>query len=193
MIKRYVGTLIQHEIIAPEENEIIAFGLKQGLSMLVNIATTVLIGVLFGMWWQSIVFLLVYSPLRVFAGGVHAKTPLRCYIASIALVVLFLLAVQCCPKDIYLLTAIFMASAGGVFCLAPIEDKNKPLDELESKVYKKRTRIILFIEIVAIIILIACDLTKIAVCIVISIFLLDLMLMLGKLKNMRIDRETRNI
>lgn len=183
MIKRYVNELIQHEIVDPKEREIVTFGLKQGLFMLINFVTAIIIGGLLSMWWQSVVFLLIYSPLRIFAGGVHAKTPFRCYLASIVLVGLYLLAVQHFPQDIYILLAACAVSSVGIFCLAPVEDKNKPLDDTEVKVYKKRSRIVILVQVCLFALCLAIRAYMLATCIVISLFALLIMLVIGKVKN----------
>lgn len=78
-------SLIDNKKIQSDNRELYRYGIQQGLTMIMNLATTLLIGLLCGMLWQSIVFYMAYIPLRSYAGGYHAKTPIRCYLFSIAM------------------------------------------------------------------------------------------------------------
>ena len=125
-----------------DENELYIFGVNQFLNMLLNILTALFIGILFGETLQIVLFMLAYIPLRSYAGGWHSRTPLRCYIFS----VIMLIAVSVSMKNLsgaeWIYYFILAAAVLVVLILAPVEDRNKPLDEIEHKVYKRRTVII---------------------------------------------------
>lgn len=72
--------LVSAALIKPEDSSLYQYGLQQGLFMLLNFITTVVVGLLFGMLWQSILFSLVYMPLRMNAGGLSCKNaaPVLC-------------------------------------------------------------------------------------------------------------------
>lgn len=61
--------------IKSEDREIYLYGVKQGLTILLNLITICAIGIVSKMLWQSILFMAAYIPLRSCAGGYHAKTP----------------------------------------------------------------------------------------------------------------------
>ena len=86
MVKSSVERLIRNGIIKESERELYYFGVNGLCLFLVNIATSVIIGILFGMLWQSLLFSAAYIPLRSYAGGYHAKTPGMCYILSTILI-----------------------------------------------------------------------------------------------------------
>lgn len=106
------------------------------------VSSALIIGWIFGVVPEIAVFMATYIPLRSFAGGYHAKTPIRCYIFSVILLII----VSSCMKYIFIAEwvyyAILATAALVVLILAPVEDKNKPLDETEHKVYKRRTMLI---------------------------------------------------
>lgn len=54
-----------------------------GITVLINLISTIVIGVIAGNVFESIAFLVFYIPLRSYAGGYHASTPRRCYFISI--------------------------------------------------------------------------------------------------------------
>ena len=82
-----------------------------------------------------------------------------------------------------------MLIIGTVICfvLAPVEDKNKPLDEDEYERYKKRSLIILSCEIVLWFVF-DFNYHKIKGVIPLAIFTESVMLVLGYLKNKKLDR-----
>lgn len=172
--------LIENGTIDSENREIYSYGVEQALVMLMNIITTLVIGFCFGMIWQSIIFMIIYLPLRSFAGGYHASTVLRCYIFGIILTITYLCINKYIPDTDFVISIITVIAGIILFMLAPVETSNKPLDRTELSMYKKRTRIILLSDICIITILLAFDLNSIALCIGIALLVLSFMVILGK-------------
>lgn len=127
-----------------DERSVIQFGIGILLSKTLNLITEIIIGCLFSMLLETVIFLLAFSFLRSYAGGFHASSSLKCYISSSAVMAVALIVVK--YVDMSFINVIF-ALFGMVVCLifAPIESKNKPLDEVEKTVYRKRVLIILFL------------------------------------------------
>lgn len=175
--------LIKNGTIDSENKEIYTYGIEQTFILLMNIVTTLVIGLCFGMLWQSIIFMLIYLPLRSFAGGYHASTVFRCYVVGIVLSVIFLLINKYVSNTDYTIIGMTVIASLIIFIIAPVETSNKPLDHLELSMYKKRTRIILFSDICIIAILLAFDLNSIALCIGVALMVLSFMVVLGKISN----------
>ena len=91
--------------------------------------TLLFLGFVFNCVPRCLLFLILYLPLRIYAGGFHAKTKIGCYLIS-AFTFLFVVLY---PAD----TTIH----------SPVSATNKPLDDLEALHYKKMARKILFSEI----------------------------------------------
>lgn len=166
-----------------EDREIYRYGIQQGLSIMLNLSTTLLLGVVTGMIWESIIFSAAYMLLRRYAGGFHAKTPARCYIYSSAMVLFALLGIKYVFDSI--LISICMSIVGSliIFLFSPVEDKNKPLDASEQLVYQKRTRFYLIVEIVLDIAMMSFGFKGLYEPISISLFCLGILVALGKVKN----------
>jgi accessory gene regulator B len=185
MVEKIAGKMVESGTINAEDKEIYEFGLKYAANIFLNLATTLGIGFVFGMVWQSALFTAAYIPLRSYAGGYHARTPLRCYIFSVVLTVCVLLGMKYLPYNNVLLLSAAFVSGTIIFMLAPVGDENKPLDEIETRVFKKRTRIVLFAETGLICVLLVLNLAFAAVCVVVSVSIVSLMVVLGKLKSMK--------
>ncbi len=96
---------------------------------------------------ECCIYLIAYTVLRIFAGGYHARTPIRCYLFFITMVTACLLVIKYLPLTDLICCVLFFIGIVCVFLLAPVEDKNKPLDEIERQVYRKRTYIVLSVEL----------------------------------------------
>ena len=148
-----------------------------------NVSSALIIDWVFGVLLEIAVFMTAYIPLRTFAGGYHAKTPIRCYIFSVILLII----VSSCMKYIFIAEwvyyAILATAALVVLILAPVEDKNKPLDETEHKVYKRRTMLIAASELAPALLLKLIMFDALFIAIIYSFVVLSLMLVAGKMKN----------
>ena len=86
LTNKLTGKLIQMQVLAVEERELYDYGFWQGAVLLINLATIVIIGLIFDMLWQSIAFSAAYGVLRPYAGGYHARAQRNCYIFSVILI-----------------------------------------------------------------------------------------------------------
>lgn len=177
--QKIADRLCKQDIIEDADKELYVYGFNMLLTVSLNIISTIIIGLLFGMVFESIAFLVAYIPLRSYAGGYHARTPLRCYIISLLLIVLILLTLRLIRESV--LALFVLSTIGTIICvtMSPVEDVNKPLDEAEIKVYRKKAMIILAAEIIILIISIFA-LMKLAAVISTSLALEGIMLILGK-------------
>lgn len=166
-----------------EDRAIYQYGVQQGLSIMLNLSTTLLLGIVTGMIWESIIFLAAYMLLRRYAGGFHAKTPARCYIYSSVMVLLALLGIKYMCDSILISICMFIVGSLIIFLFSPVEDKNKPLDAAEQLVYQKRTRFYLIVEVVLDIAMMCLGFKVLYEPISISLFCLGILVALGKVKN----------
>ena len=129
--ERVTGWLLANEAIPREDKEIYRYGIQQGMIALVNLGTTMIIGMVFGRLLESILFMAAYMPLRSFAGGYHAKTAVRCYFFSIAMMSAVLWVMRCVTYVTLVCGFLTVVSGSIIWFLVPVEDRNKPLDDVE--------------------------------------------------------------
>lgn len=173
--------------IKAEEKDIYMYGLQQGTIIILNIITTIIIGSLFGMVRQSILFMVAYLPLRSFAGGYHARTQARCYLYSMILTAAVLVVIRFTTMINFIIIGSVVIASIIILLLAPVEDDNKHLDQVEVKVYKKLVIIILTCELCAMTLLYVLNYYIIALCIIVSIITLAIMLVFGEIVNLKIQ------
>lgn len=175
--------LVQSNIVKEEDAEIYIYGINQILVSVLNVSSALIIGLIFGKFFEAAVFIVAYCSLRSFAGGYHAKTPLRCYVFSVIMLIIVLVGIKYLYLTEWMYYVVLLAAALVVIVLSPVEDKNKPLDEIEHRVYKKRTILIVATELLIGIVLKLMGLDNLFVAVVYSFVVLSFMLVAGKVKN----------
>lgn len=141
------NNLVRSNVIKEEDAEIYIYGINQIFVSVLNVSSALIIGLILDMFVESIIFMVAYIPLRSFAGGYHAKTPLRCYFASLILIFAVLLFCKIVPFNLFLHGGILLVSSVVIALLCPVQDNNKPLDNSEHHRYKKISITILLIEV----------------------------------------------
>ena len=175
--------LIENNIIEAADSELYEYGFWQGSVLFFNFLTVILLGILFNMLLESVIFLIFYGVLRTIAGGYHARTQNTCYILSIILMMVVLIMLKTFHWNTILCCILTILSISVIFILAPVQDENKLLDETEKTVFKKLSRLISLLYGLIIFLLFLFNKNELAYCVVISLFTLTIMLVLGKIRN----------
>lgn len=172
-----------NHIIKHDDRELYIYGFNQGLNILLNLITTLVVGLLFHNILEVAIFIAAYIPLRSFVGAYHAKTPLRCYIYSIVMLILVSVGMKYLLFVNMVYYVILAISALIIFVLSPVEDKNKPLDKIELKVYRKRTLFILLAELIICVLSNVIDLYAVFISINYNLAVMSVIILLGMLKS----------
>lgn len=175
-----------NNIIDDERYEICRYGINQLFTTILDFATILFIGFVFNMVLEGIIFTATYIPIRIYAGGYHAKTPQRCWMFSAIMLLIVLCIIKYTPNNqifFWIYTVLSLISCVIIWTLSPVEDKNKKLDEQENIVYHQRTKYILYAEISLSIVLYALRCYSIVMVLEMVWFSLSVMLILGIIKN----------
>ncbi len=177
------NNLVHSGVIKEEDTEIYIYGINQILTSVLNVSSALIIGLIFGVFPEIAVFMAAYIPLRSFAGGYHAKTPLSCYVFSVIMLIVVSIGLKYLHLADWVYYAVLVAATLVVLVLSPVEDRNKPLDEIEHKVYKRRTILIAAVELTLALLLKLLMLDDLFIATAYSFVVLCLMLIAGKAKN----------
>ena len=128
-------------IFEREDTDVYAYGFELMLSTAINIAAVIVISLVLGAPLSWIFFLLAFIPLRVTAGGYHARTHWVCITVFSAAYAVLLLPAIFLPA---LMTPAFLTGVSAVnflavLLLAPLPASEKPLDEKTRAVNRRRS------------------------------------------------------
>ena len=116
------------------------------LSSAFHMATVIVLGLDFNLLTESLVFYLSFIVIRKFAGGYHAKTPVRCYLFSFASNIIILCLVKWLSSINTLFIFIFiifeLLCVVLILQISPLDTENNPLTGQEKKMYRMLTSII---------------------------------------------------
>lgn len=152
-MQKLINALVVNGIISEEDKEAYLFGLECLLLKSLYMASFFAVSLWMGKVGEFILFSFIYFFLRGSAGGFHAETRLSCYIFSLIQVVATLAVTdwlanlrqpQFTPAFGSLIILGFAAQAI-ILLLAPVDNPNKVLDEVEICHYRKQTRWKVFI------------------------------------------------
>ncbi|MBP1565501.1 MAG: accessory gene regulator B family protein [Oscillospiraceae bacterium] len=172
--------MTDNKIIISDDEAICQYGIQQLLTMLVNLICTIILGVLYERLFESILIVALYIPLRSYAGGFHAKTSFRCFVYSLVMMFLLLSVIKFFKLGNTICFIICIMSGIIIFLVSPVPDKNKPLEKIEYKVFKRRSRQILAIEVLLFVVSILTKWNTIAECVSLSLGLVAVMLVMGR-------------
>lgn len=137
MLTKIKGYLIENDI--PEEDaEIAVYGIYRAILLLVGILVALILGMIFGSVKHTILFLIFFMPLRVFAGGYHANSIWKCGLLSSFIILLANLLLDA-PMDSGrgIMLFIIILSASLHFMFAPQDNSNRRLFSWERMRFKK--------------------------------------------------------
>lgn len=159
------------------------YGLYILSSKIIFTVAIVIVGIVFGELVSILLFTLFYTPLRSYAGGIHAGTPSRCFVLSLVMLTLVAAVNKYVFIPQYISYIVLTLSFVAVIILSPVETPNKPLDETEKKVYGRKTKIIALIEAVVGVICEVLSYETVLNNLMFAFFVISIMLVLGKLEN----------
>lgn len=135
-------------ILGEKERRLYTYAYGILLNKIAIYAIIAIIGMITGNWIEMFSFLLPFTILRQYAGGIHLKKSISCIFVSGFLVLI-------CGKYLAIdsrlgitFWVIWLITIVIIFLLSPVDTGNKRLSEVEKCVYGKRARILVVIEFI---------------------------------------------
>lgn len=131
--EKIANEFVENKVIDEEEKDVYKYGTELMVSQFIGIGIVFLLGTIFGLMWETITFIICFVMIRVYAGGFHASSYRNCLISfGVSYIGILLLGEWINKNQLSNWVMLCLIFAGIIiFILAPIEDKNKPLDGLE--------------------------------------------------------------
>ncbi len=171
-----------------DDEEIVRYGLEIMITQLIFGVSIAVISLLTKCFFEGLVFTVVYSLIRQYGGGSHAKTRIWCYIRSMFTFVVALIVIKIVGLFSTLvipLLVLSLISVGYIFAAAPVDSENKRLDNDEIRVYGKKARIIVTIMLLISVILLLLKLNIFAFSAMTGIITAAVLMVIGQIENYR--------
>lgn len=135
---------VKHNIISEDAKDVYKYGVEISISSLIGFVITLIIGLIFNVLIQTVIFYVVFISLRSMTGGYHAETYLKCNLVF-SLVTLFVVIFSKAACEMQMpggiLTLLFLPSVTSFIWIAPVENINKPIEK-KKRVYWKITAVV---------------------------------------------------
>lgn len=149
LVNKIVEKQLSEGVIEQKEISIYQYGYMLLFETMVNIVAGIVVGVLFQQFCTVILFWIGYIPLRSYAGGWHASTFFRCFLASNIGLIIAVVVIKSVDIPVTTLSVLVdILSISIIYGCAPVDTKSKLLDMDEKRNYKKKTLVILLTHII---------------------------------------------
>lgn len=148
-----INDIIRESDISDEEKEIALYGWKRLAILIVSIGASIIIGFMIGELLGVILFLAMFIPLRVFAGGLHMPKLWLCGIVSSLLIIFVALLIRYIEPEKMMAPEVLilcLTSAIIIVVLAPVDTECKHLFMHEKRKFKIISALIVLLEITVI-------------------------------------------
>lgn len=140
--------LIKEKIIKADELDVYRYGIELCVSQ--SIATFLLfgIGLITRYFVETFIYYIIYTFLRIYAGGFHASCYRNCNIIYLAVYIFIIIFIECSDKNIIvipLFIGLLIANCIIIF-LAPVPDINKKLEPQEYIKYGNTVKRLLILD-----------------------------------------------
>ncbi|WP_024621038.1 accessory gene regulator ArgB-like protein [Metaclostridioides mangenotii] len=147
---RITSVLVTNELIEEKEFRVYSYGFELIIAFAANALTVLLIGLIFGKFVHTLLFLLTYCPIRQYAGGFHAKNYSRCLLTFATIYLVTILTINYIDLEVNQIPLMIglAVSLIGICILSPVEHRNNPLSNAE-RIHHKKVAAILSLIIFA--------------------------------------------
>lgn len=134
--------LTRNSMIIQHDEVIYKFGVKVLFWHVSHILIVAILGAMMNKFCETLVFIILYSILRKYAGGYHAKSETKCLLCSLIVVIIvnvfsdFLL-----DKSKAFSTLLLLVSSAIIWKFAPVDNVNRQLSNKERNLYAAKTKI----------------------------------------------------
>lgn len=132
-VSHRIAAFLAYRGIIPEEPEklkVYEYGLELILGDIINFLSIVLLSVCLQGVWTGLLYLLCFTSVRIFSGGYHAKTHMRCNLTMIVWYLLFsALNIFLIKADWRILSVGTLMTYVPLIRYAPAPNENRPLSQ----------------------------------------------------------------
>lgn len=174
-----------------DDEEIVRRGLEVIAIKIFFAVIIIIVGLLFGCFFESLVFTIAFTSLRQYSGGYHADSQNKCFVMSTLMLIISLgiiKLIKIFPQLILPLGIFTLISIVYVLVAAPIDTPNKRLDKDEIRVYGKRARIFAAVLTITAVFFFFLDLNVFASAVMTGIVMSAYLMLKGQISNY-INRE----
>lgn len=143
--------IINQNYTLKQKRDIYIYGIQIIISSIFTLSTIIVTSILLYNWYDAVIFVLFFVPIRLFAGGYHANTYWGCYLCSnFCFNFSVLIEKFISINDIFILYSIFIIISMYLLKTCPVINKNNPINKQEYFKNKLHMKQMLILELITI-------------------------------------------
>ena len=124
--------------------EVYVYGFELVISTLVCWTTIMITSLLLSNVVSGVVFIATFSTLRIFAGGYHAESYLKCFIISNLFYIVLMMVMRILSgMNVWIWLSLFLICCGYILKRAPIINPNQPISVRKIKMCQRNIKWVL--------------------------------------------------
>ncbi len=187
--------LARPSVMQNEDVELYAYGFYILISKLLFLIMALIFGVILNVVLDSLVFYVLFSIIRAYAGGVHADKEWKCFCYTSISILLCVLGIKLLinlePTCVYV--SMLIASSLLIIIFSPLDTEEKPLSKNEKEKYSIISLLLLLIYLVISLALIITGVQRICYSICVAVSLEAILLSAGKIKQVSNKKKRHTI
>lgn len=185
-------------LVSHAQAEVYEYGLVLIMTSALSFSVALVWGLAFQCLAEVMAFLAVFIPLRMFTGGYHASSHLRCILMFIGILAILKLFIEWIPTyliaSITVIVSLFTLFI--VFLYAPIQHPNAPIRDSDRPKFKRIARLVCLINTLLVNVMINTPLfiaprSSILTAINYGLFISSVLIIIGKLTPMRKEVDVK--
>lgn len=178
--------VIKKGTVEEKDRNAYEYGFTVALEVGVFILYCIFFVILNHMFWEGLLFFILFFPLRSYAGGLHLKHFWSCIILSCLTFsgVLLTMNMVWLPKEVLLGLLILLVCM--VYKTYPVDDINRKVEQAENIVFKSKLRRFLVLDLLLGIAFIVWKRTDLLLELILVLLIIFITMLIGKWKNSRI-------
>lgn len=187
-VAKTLAEYVVHKGMVDEaDRKIYEYGFNIALEVGLFALASIIIAVCLAMPIEGILFFVIFTPLRSYAGGLHLEKFGSCFILSCLTYSAILLVVRNFKIPIIISFALLVLSEVMVYILYPVENINREVDEDENRYFRKKLIKFLFVDFFIGIVCIIFNRENFLMEMVMIFLLVVLTMLIGKYRNLKRD------
>lgn len=185
LINSISNTLAANGTISKNNIDICSYGLELFITSVFEIVAILIISIIIGNFLETVVFLAGFLPIRIYSGGYHADTRIRCFLILVIVYILFSILIYYVIMNKYIILLQMICTLSAIFILSPLHHKNKNRNDQEWQIFRKISIVLSLLECIIIILLWKIDKNSIYLTVLtLSLSAVFFSLTAGKIKNL---------
>lgn len=183
LLDMIMGFVSKNKGFDSDEAEVVRYGLEMFFLKFTFSAAALAVGVIMHSFWECLVFIILFSAIRSYAGGYHADTRIQCFIQS---VLTFVIVFAVLKVYTYFMPQLLVSSvvfAISLWFFSPIDTENRRLSAEECRTFRKKTRIFLCIEAIIAVISYLLDFGSISCAVMLAVITSGVLMSVGYIKD----------